>query len=52
LLDDAPSRAAMVAAGQALVAEGRGALGRTLAAIQSDLPVPAPAAVVAASEVG
>jgi 3-deoxy-D-manno-octulosonic-acid transferase len=38
LLDDAPSRAAMVAAGQALLAEGRGALGRTMAAIQTDLP--------------
>jgi hypothetical protein len=31
----------MVAAGQALVEEGRGALGRTLAAIHSDLPAPA-----------
>jgi 3-deoxy-D-manno-octulosonic-acid transferase len=41
LLSDAQSRAAMVSAGQALVAEGRGALGRTLAAIHSDLPAPA-----------
>jgi 3-deoxy-D-manno-octulosonic-acid transferase len=43
LLGDAPSRAAMVAAGQALVAEGRGALGRTMAAIRSDLPAATPA---------
>ena len=43
LLGDAPSRTAMVAAGQALVAEGRGALGRTMAAIRSDLPAATPA---------
>ncbi|MFL6592761.1 MAG: lipid IV(A) 3-deoxy-D-manno-octulosonic acid transferase [Luteimonas sp.] len=41
LLADAPARAAMVAAGQALVENGRGALGRTLAAIRPDLPAAA-----------
>jgi len=41
LLADAPARAAMVAAGQALVENGRGALGRTLAAIRRDLPAAA-----------
>jgi len=52
LLADAPSRAAMVAAGQALVEEGRGALGRTLAAIHSDLPLPATATPEAAGVAG
>jgi 3-deoxy-D-manno-octulosonic-acid transferase len=38
LLEDPARRAAMVAAGRALVSKGRGALGRTQAAIHSDLP--------------
>ena len=41
LLADAAARAEMVAAGQALVENGRGALGRTLAAIRPDLPAAA-----------
>ena len=38
LLDDAPARSRMSAAGMALVEEGRGALARTLALIVGDLP--------------
>ena len=38
LLDDAGARAAMVAAGRALVEQGRGALQQTLDAIASELP--------------
>ncbi len=38
LLADPAARAAMVAAARALVENGRGALGRTLAAIRADLP--------------
>ena len=38
LLSDEPARAAMAAAGRALVEQGRGALQRTLAAIAPDLP--------------
>jgi len=41
LLADVPARAAMVAAGLELVENGRGALGRTLAAIRPDLPAAA-----------
>ena len=41
LLADPAARAAMVAAARALVENGRGALGRTLAAIRPDLPAPA-----------
>jgi len=40
LISDPQTRAAMNAAGHALVEKGRGALGRTLAAIHSDLPAP------------
>ena len=40
LLDDDAARAAMAAAGRALVEQGRGALHRTLAAIAQDLPGP------------
>ena len=40
LLDSAEARAAMVAAGLALVEEGRGALERTLALVAADLPPP------------
>ena len=40
LLADADARAAMAAAGRTLVEEGRGALQRTLAAIEPDLPAP------------
>ena len=40
LLDDPQARSTMIAAGRALVENGRGALARTLAAIQSDLPAP------------
>ncbi len=39
LLGDADARAAMAQAGLALVEHGRGALGRTLAMIEPDLPV-------------
>ncbi|HEX5664752.1 MAG TPA: glycosyltransferase, partial [Xanthomonadaceae bacterium] len=38
LLEDDSARAAMTAAGRALVEQGRGALQRTLAAIAQDLP--------------
>jgi len=38
LISDPQARAAMTAAGHTLVENGRGALGRTLAAIHSDLP--------------
>ena len=41
LLGDPALRAAMVSAGRALVENGRGALGRTLAAIRPDLPAAA-----------
>jgi len=40
LLADPAARTAMVAAAHALVENGRGALGRTLAAIRPDLPTP------------
>ena len=40
LLADPQTRSTMVAAGRALVENGRGALARTLAAIQADLPPP------------
>ena len=40
LLGDAETRERMAAAGAALVAEGRGALARTLALIGDDLPSP------------
>ncbi len=40
LLGDAEARAAMAEAGRALVAAGRGALRRTLALIEADLPAP------------
>jgi 3-deoxy-D-manno-octulosonic-acid transferase len=43
LLGDPAQRAAMADAGRALVSQGRGALGRTLASIRSDLPEPVPA---------
>jgi 3-deoxy-D-manno-octulosonic-acid transferase len=43
LISDPQARAAMVAAGHELVEYGRGALGRTLAAIHSDLPAPSTA---------
>lgn len=43
LLGDPAQRAGMADAGRALVSQGRGALGRTLASIRSDLPEPAPA---------
>lgn len=42
LLDDADARRAMAEAGRALVANGRGALARTLALIEPDLPAPEP----------
>jgi 3-deoxy-D-manno-octulosonic-acid transferase len=38
LISDPQARAAMTAAAHTLVENGRGALGRTLAAIHSDLP--------------
>ena len=40
LLGDADARASMAEAGRALVAAGRGALQRTLALIETDLPAP------------
>ena len=40
LLGDADARASMAEAGRVLVAAGRGALQRTLALIDADLPVP------------
>jgi 3-deoxy-D-manno-octulosonic-acid transferase len=43
LLGDPAQRAGMADAGRALVSQGRGALGRTLASIRSDLPEPVPA---------